>query len=121
AMPAGLDVPGAPVVNQGIAWGIGMAGVGVAQWLVLMRGVRQAGWWVLANLVAGVVFPPINVLTTIQVGNTIYKIIGGNAVDAPRFGDPAIVQAQAIAGQTGQALALIMAGAVTGLALVRLL
>jgi hypothetical protein len=120
AMPGGLEIPGAPVVNAAIDGGIALAGVGIAQWLVLRLHVRSAGWWVLSNVLAGALLQPIIFLTTLQLGGVLYKIFSANVTDAPKFGDGAS-QALAVAGSVGQVLGLIAAGAVTGLALVRLL
>jgi len=135
AMPGGLNVPGAPVVNSAIPGAIALGAVGFAQALVLLfqpvehgaqawldprPNIGRAGWWVLANVVAGAMLQPIIILITLQHGNVLYRIFAENAVDTPQFGNSA-GQVLAAARTTGQIVAFAVAGAITGFALVRLL
>jgi NhaP-type Na+/H+ or K+/H+ antiporter len=46
--------------------GLGLT-LGVPQWWVLRRYARQAGWWVLANLVAWALGMPVLLLVALQI------------------------------------------------------
>ena len=84
--------------SVGFAIGGAIAGavVGLAQWLVLRRQVSQAGWWVLASSLS------------LAVLFVVSDALGGNDVTSGRA-----VVAFVVAG--------VLAGAITGSALVRLL
>jgi hypothetical protein len=60
ALVGALPAAGAGIVVS-LGWGLGIgligaifgAGVGVAQWYILQRGMSRAGWWIAANAAGG--------------------------------------------------------------------
>ena len=57
--------------------------VGIAQWIVLRRRIKAAGWWVLANIVAWVLFgaleglPAVTKMSYYDVRISVISAIGG--------------------------------------------
>jgi hypothetical protein len=91
-------------------WSIALATTGIAQSLVLKRYMRQPGWWVVGNIVAGV----IGLLLGSFVGSLLSPEQWWPELQSDVYAPPTAW----IAGTT---VAAITSGACTGIAFVRLL
>jgi len=100
---------------------IGGAAVGVAQWLVLRRQVRRAGWWVLASAVGWAVGWFFGVILVGAVVGVMQWFVLRRWVRRASWWVLASAVGWAVGWFVGQAAVGAVAGAITGFVLIRLL
>jgi hypothetical protein len=82
-LATGLALAGTSTVLVGIIGGAGLGGgIGIAQWLVLRRHARSAGWWIVASCqgwLAGLSLLIIGVVSGAATGSLLASLLSGGA------------------------------------------
>jgi len=108
---SGLALAGASTLLVGSIGGAALgASLGIAQWLVLRRHIRSAGWWVVASTVGGIAGVALGMLLSDALGPLIGVALDGAA--RPRASDPRLLLSRAVAGAgVGAVIGLALGGA----------
>ena len=69
-----------PIEAVAILWGVVGGVIGIAQWFILRRRVFQAGWWMLASTVGGVVAARVAWSLRSAIGQALGGAVGATLV-----------------------------------------
>jgi len=94
-------------VGKAVGGAVAGAVTGVAQWLLLRRQVRRAGWWILASAAGWAVGGAVGDAVFRAVGDAVFRAVVGAVGSAVRF---------AVLLAVGDAVVGAVAGAVAGVA-----